>query len=70
MSEPIDGVSPVSETRESQNTSSLYRSLELEDVKQTNLNREINQTYQSTMESLAESTGDSSIAHSNTVPNF
>lgn len=61
MSEAIEAVSGVSETQSSAQAT-LMQQLETQDVQNTNLTQEVNQTYNSSLQSLAQSTGDSAIS--------
>ena len=61
MSDAIEAVSGVSETQSSAQAN-LMQQLEMQDVQNTNLTSEVNQTYKSSLQSLAQSTGDPAIA--------
>lgn len=64
MSDAIEAVSGVSETQSSAQAT-LMQQLEMQDVQNTNLTSEVNQTYNSSLQSLAQSTGDPAIAGQN-----
>jgi len=61
MSEAIEPVSGVSETQNSAQANFMQQ-LDNQDVQNTNLTQEVNQTYNSSLQSLAQSTGDPAIA--------
>ena len=64
MSDAIEAVSGVSETQNSAQAT-LMQQLENQDVQNTNLTSQVNQTYESSLQSLAQSTGDPAIAGQN-----
>ncbi len=60
MSEAIEAVSRVTETQNS-TQENLMQQLEMQDVQNTNLTQQVNRTYESSLQSLAQSTGDPAI---------
>ncbi|QVL55424.1 MAG: hypothetical protein KFB95_08965 [Simkaniaceae bacterium] len=64
MSDAIEAVSGVSETQSSAQAN-LMQQLEMQDIQNTNLTSQVNQTYNSSLQSLAQSTGDPAIAGQN-----
>ena len=63
MSEGIQAISGVSEIDSSNsNQAALMQQLEMGDVEKTNLTQQVNQAYESSLQSLAQSTGDPAIA--------
>ena len=60
MSEAIEAVSGVTETQ-NLTQSNLMQHLEMQDIQNTNLTQQVNQTYESSLQSLAQSTDDPAI---------
>ena len=66
MSDAIEAVSGVSETQSSDLIKRRNSTTsEMQDIQNTNLTSQVNQTYNSSLQSLAQSTGDPAIAGQN-----
>jgi len=65
MSDPIESVTQVTEASASNsNQANLMYELEMQDIMNTNFSQQVNQTYQSSMKSLAQSTDDPALSSS------